>query len=89
MRSVGPRDLGNQPHLMHAPDPRPHPRSPGGRSEVEGLGRLELAPEAASWVWTIDTSGNRNLDTILAVLVSSSCHASTYTFVNGKRYLRG
>ena len=38
VRSVGPRDLGTQTHPRHAPDPRPHPRSPGVRSEVEGWG---------------------------------------------------
>ena len=36
--STGPRDLGTQTHPMHAPDPRPHSRSPGMRSEVEGWG---------------------------------------------------
>ena len=60
------------------------------RHEVRGGGlwRLELVPEAVSWMWTIDTSRNRNLDRILTLLVSSSCHASIYTFVNGKRSLR-
>lgn len=36
VRSVGPRDLGTQTHPRHVPDARPHPRSPGVRSEVEG-----------------------------------------------------
>jgi len=40
-------------------------------------------------MWTIDTSRNRNLDKILTALVSSSCHASIYTFVNGGGRRRG